>query len=143
MKKEYKTKLREKQDYGTEATRDQVAGKGRFDLIPDLALTRLVGVYERGAENHGPRNWEQGIPFSRLIDSAIRHLVQWKMSMYSPELLDEDHLSHSAWNIFAIMHFEEMIKLGVMPDSLNDLPKYIEECQEKTLKKDENTPENT
>lgn len=129
--KDYETKLKEKQDYGTGATRDTVKGKGRFDLIPDLALARLAGVYERGGANHGDRNWEQGLPISRLIDSATRHLIQYKMSKYMPELDDEDHLAHSAWNIFAIIHTEEMIKRGSLPDELDDLPCYKKLKQEK------------
>jgi len=128
--KDYETKLKEKQDYGTGATRDAAKGKGRFDLIPDLALARLAGVYERGALNHGARNWEQGLPISRLIDSATRHLVQYKMSKYMPELDDEDHLAHSAWNILAIIHMEEMIKRGSLQKELDDLPRY-ERLQQK------------
>jgi hypothetical protein len=122
--KVYKTKLKEKQDYGTGATRDAVKGKGRFDLIPDLALTRLAGVYERGGLNHGDRNWEQGLPLSRMIDSATRHLTQYKMSKYTPELDDEDHLAHAAWNILGIMHVDDMIKRGSLPEKLDDLPRY-------------------
>ena len=122
--KNYKTKLIEKQDYDTGATRDAVKGKGRFDLIPDLALTRLVGVYERGGLNHGDRNWEKGLPLSRLIDSAIRHITQYKMSKYMPELNEEDHLAHSVWNILAAMHVDEMISRGNLPEKLDDLPRY-------------------
>jgi len=129
--KDYKTKLKEKQDYGTGATRDAVKGKGRFDLIPDLALTRVVGVYERGALNHGPRNWEKGLPLSRLIDSAIRHIIQYKMSKYMPELRDEDHIAHAVWNLLAIIHNEEMIERGVLPKELDDLPRY-----DQTIKKE-------
>lgn len=124
MTKEFETKLKEKQEYSTGATRDNASGKGRFDLIPDLALVRLAAVYERGANNHGPRNWESGLPISRLIDSAIRHLIQYKMSKYTPELMEEDHLSHACWNIFAIIHTEEMIEKGALSKDLDDLPKY-------------------
>jgi nucleoside 2-deoxyribosyltransferase len=37
---------------------------------------------------------------------------------------DEDHLAQSAWNIFAAIHFEEMIERGLLPKELNDLPNY-------------------
>lgn len=124
MTKEYKVKLNEKQDYGTGATRDTASGKGRFDLIPDLALERVAKVYEKGACNHEARNWELGLPMSRMVDSALRHIHQYKMSKYIPELREEDHLAHCVWNLLGILHFEEMIKHGWLKDTLDDLPKY-------------------
>ena len=124
MSKEFKTKLNEKQDYGTGATRDAAAGKGRFDLIPDLALERVAKVYERGANLHGVRNWEQGLPLSRMIDSAERHVKQYKMSKYRPELRGEDHLAHAIWNLLGVLHEEEMIERGWLSEEMDDLPRY-------------------
>lgn len=101
--------------------RDTREGKGRFDLISPFALYRIATIYEKGALKYKPRNWEKGAPFSRFLDSARRHINQFAMG-----LEDEDHLSHSIWNLMAIIHFEEMIKLGLLPSELNDLPKYME-----------------
>jgi hypothetical protein len=121
---DFKTKLNKKQDYGYGATRDAAAGKGRFDLIPFLALERVAKVYERGAINHQPRNWEKGIPISRMLDSAIRHTFQYALSKYIPSLRDEDHLAHAVWNLLGIIHNEEMIKIGNLPQEIDDLPTY-------------------
>lgn len=93
--------------------RDSRVGKGRFDLISPIALRRLALVYEKGALKYSPRNWEKGAPLSRFLDATLRHLNQFKEGMR-----DEDHLAQAAWNIFAMMHFEEL-----RPD-LNDLPNY-------------------
>ena len=43
-----------------------------------------------------------------------------------PELNDEDHLAHSAWNVLAIIHMEEMIKRHHVPEEMDDLPRYEE-----------------
>jgi len=102
-----------KEEYKSGATRDNREGKGRFDLISPHAIARIAGVYERGARNHGDNNWMKGIPYSRLIDSAMRHLNQFQRGM-----TDEDHIAQSAWNLIALLHF---IELG--RDDLNDLPK--------------------
>ena len=59
------------------AIRNSRAGKGRYDLIPTKALIRLARVYEVGGIAHGDRNWEKGIPTDRLVDSAMRHIVQY------------------------------------------------------------------
>ncbi len=117
--KKIKTKFSGVKDiYATGATRDRRAGKGRYDLVTPFMLERLAGVYERGALNHGDRNWEKGMPFSRLIDSACRHINQYRLGYR-----DEDHLAQAIWNLSCILHFE-----GCGTDAeyrkLNDLPKY-------------------
>jgi hypothetical protein len=104
---------REKQKGG--AVRDTRTGKGRFDLITPFALRRLALVYEKGAVKYDERNWELGIAISRCIDSAERHINDYKMG-----LRDEDHLAHAAWNLFSAMHFEE-----TMPEMF-DIPNYLE-----------------
>lgn len=96
------------------AMREPSDGKGRFDLITPFGLWRLARWYELGGHKYAPRNWEKGIPFSRYLDSAMRHLNKFLMGMN-----DEDHLSAAAWNIFAIIHHQE---LGQW--ELDDLPHY-------------------
>jgi len=100
-------------EFGTGAVRSDTTGKGRFDLISPIALRRLAGVYERGASQKGERNWEGGFPISRALDSALRHINQYREGMR-----DEDHLAQAAWNLFAAIHFEE-----ARPEC-NDLPRY-------------------
>ena len=114
-KKEFKledTGHRMKSETG--AMRDRQPGKGRFDLISPFALMRLAQVYEKGAAKFADRNWESGLPYSWLIDSALRHLTQYLMGKD-----DEDHLAQAAFNIFALMHFED-----AMPGRFDDLPHY-------------------
>lgn len=93
----------ERQEFDTGAIRDPSKGKGRYDLISPYALRRLALHYEAGAGKYTDRNWEKGIPMSRCFSSAVRHLFQWVTGQK-----DEDHLAAAAWNIFAIMHFEEV-----------------------------------
>lgn len=100
--------------FDTGAIRSDSAGKGRFDLISPVMLRRLAGVYERGAKQKGDRNWEGGFPMSRALDSALRHINQ-----YREGYRDEDHLAQAIWNIAAAIHFEEL-----RPE-FNDLPSYV------------------
>jgi hypothetical protein len=102
--------------FETGATRDSREGKGRFDLISPIALRRIAGVYERGAEKRGEWNWSKGIQFSRLLDSACRHINQFREGDTS-----EDHIAQAAWNLFAILHFSEC------KPEMNDLPKFYED----------------
>ena len=102
-KTKFQTKFSGTKDkFTTGATRDKGEGKGRYDLISVHMLRRLAQVYERGADNHGDRNWEQGIPFSRLYNSAKRHTDQALAGD-----TDEDHLSQAIWNLACVVHFQE------------------------------------
>lgn len=109
-----------RQEFNTGAVRDIQEGKGRFDLISPLALKRLAGVYERGAVKYGDRNYEKGIPLGRFLDSAERHLNDYKEGKR-----DEDHMAQALWNIASLIHTEEMIYRGLLPTELNDLPDYM------------------
>jgi len=111
---DFKTEIKKKKRYETGATRDSAEGKGRYDLIAPTGLKRLALVYERGAINHpeeGGKNWQKGIPYSRLVSSALRHIGQFQDGQKN-----EDHLGHAIWNLIAIIHFEEK-----GPNNLNDL----------------------
>lgn len=113
----YETKdsgSREKFETGSQ--RDSRVGKGRFDLISPIALRRISGVYERGAIKYDEWNWSKGQQFSRLMDSALRHLNEYREGMR-----DEDHLAQAAWNILSMLHFDE-----AMPE-MNDLPRFCDE----------------
>ena len=115
----------EKRKFITGAHRDAATGKGRYDLISPIALKRLAIHYESGGKKYGDRNWEQGFPLHSLIDSALRHL-----SGHLEGLRDEDHLAAALFNIVGIIHTEEMIKRGLLPKELDDLPNYIGESNE-------------
>ena len=101
-----------RQEFSTGAVRDTAEGKGRFDLLSPAALFRWARWMEIGAKKYDDRNWEKGIPVSRCVDSAMRHLVK-----YLAGHDDEDHLAAVMFNVAAIMHFEEH-----MPE-MQDLPK--------------------
>lgn len=112
--------------YPSGSQRDSSLGKGAFSLLAILPLFRLAFLYETGDAKYGtgsatgqPRNWEQGQPFSRLYESALRHLFQWALGFH-----DEDHLAQACWNLFALMHFEETGRTD-----LNDLPTYSAETR--------------
>lgn len=88
--------------FPTGARRCGDADRERFDLISPIALRRLAETYAEGAAKYGDRNWENGFPASVIINHALRHLNLWLAGDRQ-----EDHLAHAAWNLFALMHFEE------------------------------------
>jgi hypothetical protein len=104
-----------REEFPSGMVRDVRDDKGRYDLITPFGLKRLALIYERGARKYAARNWEKGAPFSRFIDSALRHIEQFKAGMK-----DEDHLAHAAWNLMAVMHLQQ-----TMPE-LDDMPHYLD-----------------
>jgi len=53
------------------------SGKLRYDLLPMHAEKLLATVLSHGAEKYTPRNWEQGIAWSRVYAALRRHLAAW------------------------------------------------------------------
>jgi hypothetical protein len=110
----------ERQEFGTGAVRDIQDGKGRFDLLPYYAITRLAQHFENGAKKYGDENWRQGIPLRRYLDSLLRHA--FKVLSGSD---DEDHLAAVIWNACCLLETQELIKQGLLPDELDNLPKPV------------------
>lgn len=54
---------------------------------------------------YGDRNWEKGDPGAWIDDCMNRSLEH--ISRYNSGDRTEDHLAAAAWNIFAVMFFEE------------------------------------
>jgi len=89
-------------EFPSGAVRCSDADATRFDLITPIGLRRLAETCAEGAKKYGDHNWEKGFPASSLMNHALRHLNSWLAGDAS-----EDHLAHAAWNILAIIHFEE------------------------------------
>lgn len=100
--------------FDTGARRDNSTVKPRLSLLSFPAVIRIAWVYTRGAERYGEHNWQKGMPYSRYIDSALRHIAAWIKGER-----DEDHLAMACWNLMAIMHHQE-----VGPHGLDDISNY-------------------
>lgn len=107
----------EKQEFSTGAQRDSQEGKSRPDLISPVFLDRLGTLLAKGAEHYGERNWEKGMPLSRFLASAMRHLLQ---TIDGQE--DEDHAIQCAFNLMGYVHTQHRIKAGLLPAELDDMP---------------------
>lgn len=84
------------------AKRDSNINKIRPDLISPYMLKALGKVLADGAIHYGERNWEKGMPFEVLKESAARHYVSW---MNNEE--DEDHAAKLIFNVMAYIHFRD------------------------------------
>lgn len=86
------------------AVRGKEETNARFDLITPVGLRRLAETYGEGSLKYGDENWLKGIDTKNLMNHALTHL-----NKYMAGDKTEDHLAHAAWNLFAIMHNEELL----------------------------------
>lgn len=112
-----------RQEFKTGAVRDTNIGKGRYDLLPPIAEHFQALIMEAGATKYQDRNWEKGMPLSRFLDSARRHL-----NKFHAGLTDEDHLTAAIWNLCCLQHHL------VLNPHLDDLPKLDAKQQRQLLK---------
>ena len=104
--------------FHTGSKRSTSEGRGRYDLLPFEAIRRYALRLQEGAGKYGNRNWEKGQPFSRVIESMIRHVFQYQDGDRS-----EDHLAAVLFNAGALCHFEREVAEGRLPAELDDMPK--------------------
>lgn len=83
-------------------------GKLRYDLVPFDALEEVVKVLMAGAEKYGDKNWELGMPWSKVFTPAQRHLA----SILKGEDYDKEdgllHAAHLACNaLFLIRYYKQ------------------------------------
>ena len=110
--------------FDTGAVRDSGEGKPRPDLFSAFALERIGRWMELGAKKYEPHNWAKDMSYMRVAASLHRHLM-----MYMQYDRSEDHLAAIAVNASFLMHYDAMIDRGVLPQSLDDLPKYQADTQ--------------
>lgn len=94
-----------RQSFDTGAVRDTQDGKPRIDAVlrwlPMEALMRVARHYQNGADKYDEDNYRKGIPASRCLSSAARHLFQYIKGDRS-----EDHLSAVVFNILCVILWE-------------------------------------
>lgn len=81
-------------------------GKSRVDLIPSDALMVLGEVYAAGAKKYAPRNWERGMPWSKVLGPLLRHLYKWMSGAKIDEETGQLHIAMVVWNAMALLTYE-------------------------------------
>jgi hypothetical protein len=110
--------------YETGAIRSAEAGKGRFDLVPFEAVQSLARRLEYGVKQGYPeRNWEKGMPLSRILSSMRRHSMQVGYDF------TEDHLGAVLFGAAAFTAIAARIEAGLLPKELDDIG-WLLRCRE-------------
>ncbi len=81
-------------------------GKDPWDLAPFDAFRAIVGVLAFGARKYAPRNWEQGMAWSRLYAATFRHLTAWWGGERTDPETGLSHLAHAGCCVCFLIAFE-------------------------------------
>ena len=88
------------------------AGKPRYDLLPQHAISGMVDVLTYGAQKYEPRNWEKGMAWSNVTASLKRHLAAFE----SGEDYDKEtgllHMSHIMCNASFLAEYYSIYPQG-------------------------------
>jgi hypothetical protein len=90
----------------TEQAKRYDKGKNRLGLMSIPALWEIGQVYTMGAAKYADRNWEKGMPYTKTMDAALRHIFKWLAGHRNDEESGLHHLAHAAWNLIALLHYE-------------------------------------
>jgi len=88
-------------------------GKRDWSLLPFEAIEGLVGVLEYGAQKYGRTNWKKGIAFTRVWNSAMRHLIAWRAGQDIDPESKLQHLSHALCNLMFLAFYSQSPTLMV------------------------------
>lgn len=97
--------------FDTGAVRDDETDK--IDFVETISWTAFARYarYMTGKKNkYGQGNFKKGIPIDAYERSLLRHIHKYLVNKYEKgdEEAGEDHLSAVVFNVFGIMHEEEM-----------------------------------
>jgi len=110
----------ERQNFQSGAVRDTAADKPLLELLPPWALFAWGWIMDAGAKKYAVRNWERGMPISRYLSSAQRHI-----QAYMAGFRDEPHLWQALWNLGGAVHTQILVYIGVYPAELYDMPSHV------------------
>lgn len=80
--------------------------KDPWHLAPWDALRAVVRVIAFGAAKYEPRNWENGMAWSRLYSAAQRHLTAWWEGEAADAETGMSHLWHAGCCVIFLIAYE-------------------------------------
>jgi hypothetical protein len=82
------------------------SGKVKLHLIPPEWVMGLGDVLTFGATKYDERNWELGMPFSKVYSPMQRHSWKWWDGEKEDEESGLHHMLHTAWNALALYSYD-------------------------------------
>ena len=70
-------------------------GKPRIELVDTYAIEQLGHVLAFGAKKYGENNWTNGIKYTKLAGSALRHIFSFLCGIDKDHESGLPHLAHA------------------------------------------------
>lgn len=92
-----------------ELVRDFETGIKNATVKPDVTLISYIALEEIsktlmfGEIKHGRNNYKKGLPYSKFIGSAMRHLGKYNEGIDTDEESGENHIAHCAANLLMLL----------------------------------------
>lgn len=91
-------------------------GKLPFDLIAWDAMQGLAAVLQFGAKKYAPRNWENGLNYSRVFAAAQRHMAAWFNGENRDSETGLSHIDHAMCCLMFLSAYEKRGQGGTCDD---------------------------
>lgn len=78
--------------------------KPQVSLIPSEAILEMAKAFTYGAQKYAAHNFKQGLKYSRLMDSAIRHLLAFNAGEDIDSESNNSHLGHAMASIAMLIY---------------------------------------
>ena len=83
------------------------AGKLQWSLVDFTALEPMVRVLMKGAQKYSPENWKNGLSYTSILDSTMRHMTAFKAGEDLDPETGEPHTAHMLCNLM-FLAWEEL-----------------------------------
>lgn len=80
--------------------------KPRTDLLPSAPLLAIAEVLTFGANKYSAHNWRGGFDYSRLLGSALRHILAYNDGEDKDSESGLSHLAHAACCLLFLLEQE-------------------------------------
>lgn len=88
----------------TQAKRDN-KGKPKLSMLPKEPLVQITRVLEFGEAKYDRNNWRKGLPYTSVIDSALRHLHSFLEGEDTDHESGISHIAHAATNMVFLLQY--------------------------------------
>ena len=80
-------------------------GKIDLDILPVEPIEDIAKVFMFGAKKYARHNWRGGMAWSRVVNSALRHINEWRKGINNDPESGISHLAHACVNLIFLLQY--------------------------------------